>query len=223
MITSSLLSLLLGAGAVINAAPGPSAVVDAGVIIGTTTTLPSSTVKVNKFLGIPYAQPPVDQRRFLPPEPIATFKQSPLNATAWGSKCLDYTSSELSNMFSVTHRLQPLILNLLDDDGIPESEDCLFVNVYAPGQVDCSTARLPVLIWIHGGWLRTGTASHPMFDGTGFASEHGLVVVTFNYRLNGTLPPLAASSLRTLLISTSSVWLSQLAPTFSRGAEPWLP
>lgn len=97
------MSLLLGAGTLINAAPAPSAVVDAGVIIGTTTTLPLSTVKVNKFLGIPYAQPPVDQRRFLPPDPITTFNQSPLKATEWGSKCLDYTSSELSNMFSVTH------------------------------------------------------------------------------------------------------------------------
>lgn len=98
MIPSSLITLLLGAGTLTAAAPAPSAVVDAGVIIGTTTTLPSSTVKVNKFLGIPYAQPPVDQRRFLPPEPIDTFKESPLKATAWGSKCLDYTSSELSDM-----------------------------------------------------------------------------------------------------------------------------
>lgn len=74
------------------------------------------------------------------------------------------------------------------------------MNVYAPDQGDCPTARLPVLLWIHGGWLRTGTASQPMFDGTGFASEHGLVVVTFNYRLNGTLPPLTTSSPRALLI-----------------------
>lgn len=103
MIQSLLMSLFLGAGAFTNAAPAPTAVVDAGVIIGTTTTLPSSTVKVNKFLGIPYAQPPVDQRRFLPPEPITTFTQSPLKATAWGSKCLDYTSSESSNMVSITH------------------------------------------------------------------------------------------------------------------------
>lgn len=95
------------------------------------------------------------------------------------------------------------------------------MNVYAPAQVDCSTARLPVLLWIHGGWLRTGTASQPMFDGTGFASEHGLVVVTFNYRLNGTLQPLTAPCPRSLLISTSSVWLSQLSPAFPRGAEPW--
>lgn len=222
MIQSSLMSLLLGAGAVINAAPAPSAVVDAGVIIGTATTLPSSTAKVKKFLGIPYAQPPVDQRRFLPPEPITTLEQSPLKATAWGSKCLDYTSSELSTMFSNTHRPQPLIFNSLVDDGIPESEDCLFVNVYAPDQVNCSTALRPVLLWIHGGWLRTGTASQPMFDGTGFAAEHGLVVVTFNYRLNGTPPPLAPSSPGALLISTSSVRLSQLAPAFSR-AESWLP
>lgn len=184
MIPSSLITLLFGAGTLTTAARAPSAVVDAGVIIGTTTTLPSSTVKVNKFLGIPYAQPPVDQKRFLPPEPIATFKQSPLKATAWGSKCLDYTSSELSDMLSVTQTIATE-LQSLDDDGIPESEDCLFVNVYGPDQVDCSTARRPVLVWFHGGWLRTGTASHPMFDGTGFASKHGLVVVTFNYRLNG--------------------------------------
>ncbi|KAJ0168319.1 Liver carboxylesterase 1 [Colletotrichum tanaceti] len=70
------------------------------------------------------------------------------------------------------------------DDGVAESEDCLFLNVYAPAAVGCSSSGRPVLVWIHGGWLREGTASQPMFDGSSFASQQGIVVVTFNYRLN---------------------------------------
>lgn len=72
-------------------------------------------------------------------------------------------------------------------DGPPESEDCLFLNVYTPAGAGCQSSGRPVLVWIHGGWLREGTASQPMFDGSRFAAEQGIVVVTFNYRLNGVL------------------------------------
>ncbi|GKT47427.1 liver carboxylesterase 4 [Colletotrichum spaethianum] len=74
--------------------------------------------------------------------------------------------------------------NYVVEDGVAESEDCLFLNVYARATASCSRSGRPVLVWIHGGWLRSGTASQPTFDGTSFASEHGIVVVAFNYRLN---------------------------------------
>ncbi|WQF80507.1 Putative carboxylesterase, type B, carboxylesterase type B, carboxylesterase type B, active [Colletotrichum destructivum] len=157
----SILSFLFGT--VAHAALPPSVVVGAGTVVGTTTTLPSSTALVNKFLGIPYAQPPVGDKRFLPPQSLKSFVETPLNATVWSSKCLQYK---------------------IIDDGIAESEDCLFLNVFAPAAVGCSRSGRPVLVWIHGGWLREGTASQPMFDGSSFASQQGIVVVTFNYRLN---------------------------------------
>ncbi|KAF5522930.1 Acylcarnitine hydrolase [Colletotrichum aenigma] len=143
--------------------PSPSIVIDAGTIIGTTTSLPSTTAVVHKFLGIPFAQAPVEENRFLPPKALLKHDENPLNAIAWGNKCIAVTGSS---------------------DGPPESEDCLFLNVYTPAGAGCQSSGRPVLVWIHGGWLREGTASQPMFDGSRFAAEQGIVVVTFNYRLN---------------------------------------
>nr|XP_036588618.1 para-nitrobenzyl esterase [Colletotrichum truncatum]KAF6799991.1 para-nitrobenzyl esterase [Colletotrichum truncatum] len=154
---------LLSAGVLAETAVSPTVVIDAGTIVGTNVLLPSSTVAVNKFLGIPYAQPPINENRFLPPKPVTQFTESPLIAKSWGYKCLEV---------------------LGNSNGSPESEDCLFLNVYTPAGVKCSTAGRPVLVWIHGGWLRSGTASQSAFDGSVFAAEQGVVVVTFNYRLN---------------------------------------
>jgi para-nitrobenzyl esterase len=61
----------------------------------------------------------------------------------------------------------------------PQSEDCLVVNVTAPAG---ATGR-PVLVWIHGGGYQTGSGTDLAADGAAFARSHGLVVVTFNYRL----------------------------------------
>src|SRR5207244_10167112 len=59
------------------------------------------------------------------------------------------------------------------------SEDCLFVNVWRPANV-APGAKLPVMVWIHGGAFVFGSGSG--FSGAGFAKQ-GVVLVTFNYRL----------------------------------------
>lgn len=65
-----------------------------------------------------------------------------------------------------------------------ESEDCLYLNVYAPA--GCKGGKA-VMFWIHGGDLTSGTSSG--FDGTSFAANQDVVVVTINYRLNGMYSP----------------------------------
>ena len=70
-----------------------------------------------------------------------------------------------------------------DLDLSAESEDCLKLNIYTPA--DSATSERPVLVWIHGGFLKNGFSGRPTFDGTVFATEHGIVVVTLDYRLNG--------------------------------------
>ncbi|KAK4033248.1 Alpha/Beta hydrolase protein [Parachaetomium inaequale] len=140
----------------------PTAVVNAGTVVGVATSLPSSTVTVNKFLGIPYAEPPVGSRRFLPPTPVAAFNEQPFNASQWGSICHQQNSGT--------------------DNVARESEDCLTLNVYTPAR--CSGTGRPVLVWIHGGNLQSGTPAQLAFDGTSFASNHDILVVTLNYRLN---------------------------------------
>lgn len=64
---------------------------------------------------------------------------------------------------------------------VPESEDCLYLNIWKPADVTAED-RLPVLVWIHGGGFVGGGTSSPTYDGTAFARD-GLVVVSFNYRL----------------------------------------
>ncbi|XP_031571703.1 uncharacterized protein LOC116305864 [Actinia tenebrosa] len=60
------------------------------------------------------------------------------------------------------------------------SEDCLFINVFVPGQ---NTENLAVMVWIHGGAYVVGTAGTSSYDGSVLATEEGVIVVTFNYRL----------------------------------------
>ena len=62
----------------------------------------------------------------------------------------------------------------------PQSEDCLFVNVWTPA--DAAGRRLPVMFWIYGGGLSYGSAAWPWYDGTAFAKQ-GVVLVSINYRL----------------------------------------
>ena len=64
---------------------GPTATIDAGIVHGTTTSLPAATASVNKFLGIPFAKSPPE--RFAPPEKPEAFS-NPINATAFAPACI---------------------------------------------------------------------------------------------------------------------------------------
>ena len=65
---------------------------------------------------------------------------------------------------------------------VPESEDCLVLDVYTPGINDRS--RRPVMVWLHGGGFAQGSASAPVYDGTNLARRGDVVVVGVNHRLN---------------------------------------
>jgi para-nitrobenzyl esterase len=64
--------------------------------------------------------------------------------------------------------------------GAAMSEDCLYLNVWGPAKA--AGAKLPVMVWIHGGGYMTGAASQPLYDGEALA-RRGVVLVTINYRL----------------------------------------
>jgi para-nitrobenzyl esterase len=115
------------------------------------------------FLGVPYAAPPMGDRRFTAPEPFG----------AW-SGVRDATSPG-----NVAPQ-DPLVSRPFRADG-PEDEDCLFLNVYTPN-LDPG-ARRPVLFWIHGGGFSHGAGSQPAYDGGPLAARGNLVVVTINYRV----------------------------------------
>jgi len=122
------------------------------------------------WLGIPFAQPPLDELRWRAPRPPSR-RDSQLEATRSGSPCVQPAGA----------------LSGIPDRGesIVGSEDCLYLNVWAPRlaprDLPTKAERLPVMVWVHGGGNTIGTAS--TYDGARLASAHGLVVVAVNYRL----------------------------------------
>ncbi len=75
----------------------------------------------------------------------------------------------------------------------PAAEDCLYLNVWTPGDAISGARSLPVMLFIHGSAFVKGLGSSPLYDGSALAA-HGAVVVTFNYRL-GALGFLSANAL----------------------------
>jgi para-nitrobenzyl esterase len=116
---------------------------------------------VTEFLGIPYAEPPVADLRWRPPKDHAPWTNV-LKATEFAPICA-------------------LITTLGVFSGAPNNnEDCLYLNVFTPDLNP--SARLPVVVWIHGGGNIDGET--PGYDGSKLASQGKTVVVTMEYRLN---------------------------------------
>ncbi len=130
--------------------------------------------RVKAFLGLPYAAPPVGELRWRAPEPAAHWK-GVREATEFGARCAQ-------NQLFPDMRFQ---------DAGP-SEDCLFLNVYAPADATAAS-KLPVMFWIHGGGYESGASSEPRHNGD-FLPLKGVVLVTINYRL-GVFGFLASESL----------------------------
>jgi para-nitrobenzyl esterase len=115
-----------------------------------------------EFLGIPYAQAPVGDLRWREPREIKPWSDV-RDARTFGAPCA-----------------QPILGDWNKHDAETSKEDCLFLNVITP--VWPPKGKLPVMFWLHGGANAGGTASSPLYkDGT--LAEHGVVLVTVNYRL----------------------------------------
>lgn len=115
-----------------------------------------------EFLGIPFAQPPVGDLRWREPQPVKTWRDV-RDASSFGVPCAQAVSGDWNRHDAETGK-----------------EDCLFLNVMAPEWRP--KKPLPVMFWIHGGANTGGTASSPLYkDGT--LIQHGVILVTANYRL----------------------------------------
>ncbi|MFU1794322.1 carboxylesterase/lipase family protein [Paenibacillus azoreducens] len=122
---------------------------------------------VRAWRGIPYAQPPVGERRFRKPAPVKPWTGT--RKTETPGPLAPQPVDPAGGAFG------------LKRDTFPQSEDCLYLNVWVP---DIPVEEpLPVMVWIHGGAFVTGGGGLPIYDGSELACRGGLIVVSLSYRL----------------------------------------
>ncbi|PKS08587.1 hypothetical protein jhhlp_004973 [Lomentospora prolificans] len=136
----------------------PTVTIANGTVVGFT----DNSSAVDKFLGVPYAEPPVGDLRLALPEPLRNSFGT-LDANAFGPACYGRK-----------------------DQG-PQSEDCLTLNIWRPASTTDGDS-LPVFVWLFGGGLTGGDSSDPRTDGTQMARisqelDIPIIVVSLNYRL----------------------------------------
>uniref|UniRef100_A0A158P9F5 Carboxylic ester hydrolase n=1 Tax=Angiostrongylus cantonensis TaxID=6313 RepID=A0A158P9F5_ANGCA len=124
--------------------------------------------RVRSFLSVPYAEPPTGQQRFRPPKPKKPWNETVVantlspacyqgrdtyNTSFWGSEMWNHNT--------------------------PVSEDCLFLNIWTPGEA----YNLTVMVWLFGGGYYSGSPSLILYDGKALALLGNVIVVNVNYRV----------------------------------------
>lgn len=115
------------------------------------------------FKGIPYAAPPLGNLRWMPPQSVKPWK-----------------GVRSAREFGPIAPQNPLPGGLIQQVPQPQSEDCLFLNIWTP-RLD--NAKRPVMVWIHGGAFMMGSGSDPMYDSDKLPKRGNIVLVSINYRL----------------------------------------
>lgn len=143
----------------------PSVTTKHGEIIGyySRVDFKDKTYSVKRFLGIPYAKPPIGNLRFKKPEPVDELSPNPFYADKFGSACAQ--------------------VDIFDQKIVEDSmsEDCLFLNVFVPLQDPDTETGHAVMVFIHGGAF--SFLSGNRFISDRLASVGNVIVVTLNYRL----------------------------------------
>lgn len=130
--------------------------------------------KVAAFLGVPFAEPPVGDLRWQAPRPLrgAAGKRE---VTAFAPACMQ--SMRILDWYRYVAETFGGSADYYPDLAI--SEDCLYLNVWTP-TLD-TDARLPVMVWVHGGSNRSGWSYEPNYHGHKLAQQ-GVVVISIAYR-----------------------------------------
>ncbi|KAI0699614.1 carotenoid ester lipase precursor [Cerioporus squamosus] len=147
---------------------------------------------VEKFLGIPYAQPPLGELRLRLPQLLDSYNGT-VDATSFGNQCFQQSSPLPSNIPPEIVLGVLALSPLLSQNGsVPQSEDCLNLNIIRPANVSAD-AKLPVLFyyvkWIYGGGFSGGSNAMPGYNGTAIVQRsinigEPVIFVAVNYRLH---------------------------------------
>ncbi|TFK48803.1 carotenoid ester lipase precursor [Heliocybe sulcata] len=183
MVGRVLLACILAGGAVFAApsprAAGPTVTLDSGTFTGV------ASGSINKFLGIPYAQPPTGNLRFNLPQAIPPYNGSH-SATTFGNECPQQAITLPLVNGLAGDAIDFIVNSIFRAVTGPIGEDCLHLNVWAPADATPSS-KLPVIVWIFGGGFELGGTS--LYDG-GIIAQKSIdlgqpaIVVSMNYRVS---------------------------------------
>ncbi|KAF8770257.1 Acetylcholinesterase like protein [Argiope bruennichi] len=120
---------------------------------------------VHQYLGIPYAEPPVGDRRFMKTEPLASLPKQ-YKAVYEPPACRQYTETPFPWYFNDVYK----------------SENCLYLNIWTPADA-CPENPKPVMVWVHSGNHKFGSSSLDHYSGKVLSALGDIVLVTLNYRL----------------------------------------
>ncbi|KIK61899.1 hypothetical protein GYMLUDRAFT_243065 [Collybiopsis luxurians FD-317 M1] len=156
----------------------PTVTLDSAIVTGL------SVGNVEKFLGIPFAQPPTGNLRFNLPQPIPAYS-SDFSALEYGPSCPQQSSDPLKLPGNLNSEVDDLF-NSLFSAVLPDDEDCLTINVIKPASAS-TTSNLPVLVWIFGGGFELGGTS--ITDGTSIVErsielKEPVIYISMNYRVS---------------------------------------
>jgi len=146
-----------------------------------------SQAGITNFKGLPFAAPPIDDLRWRPPAPARVWVET-RRATTFSPMCMQNTQSgadgflnriiDGNGLSGIKNALVKRIAASLPTS--QTSEDCLYLNVRTPS-IAPETSK-PVMVWIHGGGHQFGSGDFSYYQGDTIP-EHGIVLVTINYRL----------------------------------------
>lgn len=137
--------------------------VDGGTIAG----IVDADCSQIEYRAIPFAAPPVGELRWRAPQPVVPWSGVRV-CDRFAPMCAQPARPERS-----------IFLEYAGEQAT--SEDCLYLNVFVP--LDRAAARLPVMVWIHGGAFQVGSSTNATFV-RGDLTRHGVILVTINYRVN---------------------------------------
>ncbi|XP_024659112.2 cocaine esterase-like [Maylandia zebra] len=142
-----------------------------GSLKGEYVSVKGKETGVHAYLGVPFAKPPLGPSlRLAPPQPAERW-EGVRDATKQPPMCIQSKEAVLDML----NKLGALLAEVPDI-----SEDCLYLNIYTPAK-RANNAKLPVMVWIHGGGFTLGSAS--TYDGSPLAAYQDVVVVLIQYRL----------------------------------------
>jgi carboxylesterase type B len=148
----------------------------------------SKSGNVYSFLGVPYAEPPINQYRFKAPVEVRP-RAEPIQATKWPNSCVPLSDTSKAHS---TQLFSGYAMWTVPSQVSQFSEDCLYLNIWLPAEAYLKTnvfnynlepTKSSIMVFFHGGGAKQGSTVMDIYNPQTFVAATNTIVITVNYRL----------------------------------------